>query len=195
MEQTAQIIPSGTEGQAGGDALDQANKDFVKYETYQRIVSEKKRRDEQLGEMSKRVQELEGQQKMRHEQELREKEDYKKLLDLRDKELLDTKSKLNEFSVMQKLEKKAQAFVNAVGGLKRQEYMNLVDFDQIIMTDEGSIDQMSLEKYKDEWAQKFPETLADKRTASIPVTSPQSAVRPADDKQALLERISKSNLF
>lgn len=194
MEQTTQV-PSGNDGLAGGDTQDQANKDFVKYETYQRIVSEKKKRDEQLGEMSKRVQELEGQQKQRHEQELREKEDYKKLLDLRDKELLDTRSKLNEFSVMQKLEKKAQAFVNAVGGLKKQEYMNLVDFDQIILTDEGTIDQMSLEKYKDEWVQKFPETLVDKKTPNVPVTSPQSAVRPHDDRQALLERITKSNLF
>jgi len=195
MEQQAQSIPSGNDGQASGDTQDQANKDFVKYETYQRIVSEKKKRDEQLGEMSKRVQELESQQKQREEQELRAKEDYKKLLDLREKELSETKSKLNEFSVMQKLEKKAQAFVNAVGGLKKQEYMNLVDFDQIILTEEGTIDQMSLEKYKDEWVQKFPETLVDKKTPSVPVTSPQSAVRPADDKQALLERIAKSGLI
>jgi len=170
--------------------------DTVKYETYQRVLSEKKKRDEALSEALKRLSDLESQNKQRQEEELKAKEDYKKLLSLREEELNNMKKNLSEFKMKETISKKAHAFLTAVGGLKKNEYLDLVDFDQIILTDEGSVDEVSLEKYKDQWVTKFPETLMDSKKPNMPQTAPKPAVSSAaDEKQALLQRIVDSNLL
>jgi galactokinase len=166
------------ENEASGDTQEEnqvqnQRKDVVKYETYQKVLSEKKKRDEMLSEYQQRLEELETANKQREEDELKKKENFKQLLEVREKELGEIKNQLTQFKEQSVLTKKAQAFLQSVGGLKKQEYLELVDFSKIPIDDDGQVDQVALESYRDEWKSKFPETLNDSHAKKVPNTSPK----------------------
>lgn len=123
--------------------------DRVSYDSYQKLLGEKKKRDAELTEYKKK-------EKEREEQDLKAKEDWKKLVALRDEELQKTKAELD--SVKNTLESgtKLQAFLDALDGQVDQQYWGLIDLSQVVLNPEtGLPEEVSIKKAALEFKSKY----------------------------------------
>jgi len=143
---TDSTSPSGTPQNASGNPESiTENKDSVAYETYRKVLGEKKKRDEELAAAKQRLEELERLQKEQEETKLKEKEDFKTLLQLREQELNESKQKLQTLETDINDGKKLNAFLKAINGTVDNHYLSLVDLDKIVidpntnMPDENSV--------------------------------------------------------
>lgn len=137
-------------------------KDTVSYETYSKVLGEKKK-------VAEKLEALEAQLKQKVETELKEKEDYKKLLELREKELNESKSKLGEFETTFTNSQKMQAFLKHIPGELEQDYWQLIDLDKItINPDTKKPDEASVMAYAKEFSDKFKKVIQSPVNQKLP---------------------------
>jgi hypothetical protein len=142
----------------GGDSGGQ-----VSYETHRKLLAEKKRRDEELALAREMIAKHEREAKEREESELRQKEDYKKLLELREKELTDARAEAEAHRRRMAEAQKIDAFLKAVNGTVPDRYWNLIDTDQIVIDPTtGKVDQISVTKAAEAFRANFPEVVMTK---------------------------------
>lgn len=124
--------PSGTPSSSGG-ADPENNKDVVAYETYRKVLSEKKRRDEELEKAQALLKEFQDKEKERVEAELKAKGDLQKLLDLQKQEKQAIELKLKEKETLLENKMKMDAFKAEVKGLIPDQFERLIDVSKIIV--------------------------------------------------------------
>jgi hypothetical protein len=141
-----------------GDALGSSaaeKKDSVSYETYQRVLAQRKSDQAELERIKKEYQSILDVKKQEEEHKLNEAGEYKKLIELRDqkiKEIADEKeSWAKKFSEsenrMQSIKKYAAFNSKLPAPLAHEDYYSLIDFNQIVCDPEtGDVDQDSVEK-------------------------------------------------
>lgn len=187
--------------QKDGSAVDQESsekmeKDSVAYDTYRKVLSEKKKRDEQLRELTEKLSEFQSKEKQRTEEELRKKEDYKKMLELREGELNEYKSKYEGLITQQRSVTKLTSFLDNLDGKVAKKYWDKIDLDQIVYDDEtGEVDQMSVKKAIESFKAEYPEIIVKSSGPAVLHTSPKPVTGAVDDRKAFLERIVKSGMF
>ena len=181
------------------DPIDSAPKaeDKVSYETYQKLLGEKKKRDLELTEFKKR-------EKDREEQELKQKEDYKKLLALRDEELQQTRSELAQSKSTLENGAKLQAFLDALDGQVDQQYWGLIDLNQVVLNPEtGLPEDVSVKKAALEFKTKYGLVIkqangmkmpndAPKGNGSVGLSYEEWLKLPAKDMRARLKDVIKT---
>ncbi len=109
--------PSGTPSASGGQESDSNKPDTVAYDTYRKVLSEKKKRDEENEKLQLALKEFETKEKERVENELKAKGDLQKLLDLQKQEKAGIEAKLKEKEFFIENQLKVQAFKAEVKGL------------------------------------------------------------------------------
>ena len=196
MDDSAKVVSDQPkpQGSAQGEEIEQSStKDSVKYETYRQVLSEKKKRDEQLSELNQKLQSLEQANKEREEKELREKENWKALLEKRELELKDINDRYHNVLQQQVIGTKASAFMNQIGGLKNDRYLEFVPFDEIGYDEEtGKVDEVSLRNVIDKFRKEHEALIASKPAAPLPASAPRGAASDqVSERKAMLERISK----
>jgi len=145
-------------------------KDTVSYETYSKVLGEKKK-------VAEKLEALEAQLKQKVETELKEKEDYKKLLELREKELIESKSKLGEFETTFTNSQKMQSFLKHIPGELEQDYWQLIDLDKItINPDTKKPDEASVMAYAKEFSDKFKKVIQSPINQKLPNNAPTPEV-------------------
>lgn len=166
---------SGNARESVSDAPDQTQtekKDSVAYETYRKAISEKKKRDAELAEARQRLEMLEAEKQSALEEDLVKKEEYQKLLDIRQKELDSTKSKLSEYDKRWNDGTKLDSFLNYVRakhGELPKKYWALIDLDAIaIDPDTGIADDRSIEEIANSFVESYPEVIATKDGPGLP---------------------------
>lgn len=160
---------------ASGDESESSSQS-VSYETHKRLLSEKKRRDEEVRSMEAKVRELEMREKLRIETEARQKEDWKTMLELKEQDLSDLKERYQglESHVHQAVKK--AAFVRALGGSFRDNYIKLIDFDSIpIDPTTGSVDELALNKYAEQFRKDFKEVITPQAVPGVSQAAPKAA--------------------
>lgn len=147
----------------------------VAYETHRKLLAEKKRRDEELAAANAKIEAFQADMKAREEAELRQKEDYKRLLELREKELLETKAKNESFQRMVEEATKIQALQKALNGALDPKFRPLVDIDQIVLDPAtGKVDELSVTAYAEKFRQTYPTVLVGTKMApGMPTNAPQ----------------------
>lgn len=171
--------------------------DKVSYETYQKLLGEKKKRDLELTEFKKR-------EKDREEQELKQKEDYKKLLALRDEELEKTRSELAQSKSTLENGAKLQAFLDALDGQVEQQYWGLIDLNQVVLNPEtGLPEDVSVKKAALEFKTKYGLVIKQAGSNKMPHDAPKGSGSvglsyeewlklPAKDMRARLKDVIKT---
>lgn len=124
---------SGANPEASGDGQNPENKEQVAYETYRKVLSEKKKRDEQLEQTEKRLKELEAREKERVEQDLKAKEDFKKLSELKEIEKNQALEQLKAAQNQIETSLKLQSFMAEVNGEIPKQFRGLIDLSAIII--------------------------------------------------------------
>ncbi len=148
--------------------------EVVQYDTYRRTVNQMKRQKELNEELQGRLEALEHERKSAEEQKMLEKEEYKKLLDVRTRELEETKHKATQATRQLNEGAKLQAFINQLPSqLRNNKYLNWVDVESIAMDPEtGAIDSESVKQVVDGFVKEHPEALVASEGPKIPGYAP-----------------------
>lgn len=163
----------------------QEGKDQVAYETYRKLLSEKKKRDEELESKNAELAQLKKAEKERHEAELKAKEDFKALLALREQELEKTKSEVLEMKTSLQDGAKLKTFLDTVNGVVEKQYWGLIDLDQIKVDPTTNLpDPLSVETLARKFEQEYGLVLKSK---TAPKTLPNTAAQGASAKLTVSE--------
>lgn len=159
--------PSGNDSDAGGETNEQdsstknpSNEKKVAYETYQKVLAEKKA-------ASARLKEFEENQRKAEEERLKKDGDWKGLIDARETEISNLRKSLEETS--SKFEKlnsrvtngeKLSSVLSQLGADVPSKYYGLIDIDDVSINPEtNEIDTMTAKKVTDRFKQEYPEVL------------------------------------
>jgi hypothetical protein len=154
MEQN-QGSSGATEAAASGAP---GKEDVVAYETHRKLLGEKKRLEEQHAAAAQKIKEYESQAKLKEESELKQKEEWKKLLEIREKELAEAKQQVHVKDELISTSLKRRALLDAVNGSVPEQYWGLMPLEEIALNPEtGMPDESSVQAI----ARKFESTFAD----------------------------------
>jgi len=193
MSETVTASSGSQQQSASGDvdAIESADsssgKDTVAYETYKKVVAEKKRRDAELAAKDEELKKLKAAEKERIEAELKAKEDYKKLLEIREKEIQERDQKLKEIETTIQESTKFEALMSALPGQVPKKFWSMIDTSQIVIDPStGSPDPSSVKKAAEAFQANFPELIVQPGKARLPNTA------AAGTGQQMTEEIWKS---
>lgn len=170
--------PSGQDGEASGDPKnpepkledqtpDPKPEDKVAYETHRKLLGEKKK-------LAERLADFERKEKEREEKELREKEDWKGLVESREKERDEERQKRQNLETTLRDGLRLDAFTRKVSGRIDDQYLALVNLDKIAVDPEtGRPDEVSLNEYVREFEKQYPAVIQRTGTSNLPNDAPK----------------------
>lgn len=174
-----------TDAETSGQSQEPEKKDSVAYDTYRKLLGEKKKRDEEIEQMKSKLSELQKAEKERHEAELKQKEDFKSLLKLREEELQKRDEELKQIKGSLEDGAKLRAFLDTVNGVVDKQYWTLVDLDQIkIDPTTGMPDPLTVEQMARKFEQEYGLVL---KAKGAPRTLPNTAAQSANGKITVTE--------
>lgn len=152
-------------------------KDTVAYDTYRKLLSEKKKRDEEVESIKAKLAEMQRAEKERTEAELKQKEDYKSLLALREEEIKKRDSELSELKTSLEAGAKLRSFLDSVNGVVDKQYWALIDLDAVKIDPNTNLpDQASVDAAARKFEQEYGLVLKKKDgTKGLPNQAAQSA--------------------
>ena len=137
------------------------------YESYQKLLGEKKRAAETAKELQAKIDELTANQRAQEEDRLKANKQWKEAYESAKKDL---QGKINELntSAQERLQaKQMKSILDAVPGELPRKYWDLVDLEKVPM--EGDIvDEFSVSKYVEEFTKSFPEIIKPKESRRMP---------------------------
>jgi predicted RNase H-like nuclease (RuvC/YqgF family) len=190
------------------DSIDE-KKDVVAYETYQKLLAQRKSDQAKLAEYNERLEKLSEYEKrieQQEEEKAKAEGNWKALIESREAKAKEFETKYQEAmtkvsSFEQSLNdaKKIRAFEDAIGGkLIDRDYYNLIDLDSIALDPEsGEIDKDSLKKTSESFVKKhkilvnFKKPYVDSREgnpSSTMTLEEWQLLAKKDPKKALAER-------
>ena len=154
-------------GSAENTNTDKVEKNTVAYETHLKLLNEKKKRDAELADAQSKLKAIE-------EQKLKENEDYKALLALREKEVLETKSKLTQLEETLNNSVKLDAVLKKLSGKVSEQYFGLFDLNKIPIDPATQMpDQLAVEKYAKEFETTYSQIIQRPVNAQMPNNAAQ----------------------
>ena len=148
----------------------------VSYETHRRLLGEKKRAADEARKLREQLDAYEAEKRQRAEQELVEQNKYKELLELRDKELKEAKSKIERSEEQVRHAKKLDAVLSGLDGTVDQKYWKLIPIGKVALNpDTGEPDEMSVAQVVEAFKSEYPETIKRAGGPSVSSNAPQPA--------------------
>lgn len=178
------------------DANVSENKDTVSYDTHRKLLSEKKKRDEDYRAAQEEVQRLKDADRARQEKEAKDVDDVRKLLELERSEKLEIKAKLDGQTSMLTEAYKNQAFMKALPGPLPEKYHKMVDLSEVIIDPTtGEADPISVKRATDKFMAEFGELVQIPGKAKIPNQAAQPITNMSDEVWASMSpKDKKENL-
>lgn len=189
--QSAPVEQNQSSGQTDGDEVLSKSPDTVQYDTYRKVLGEKKKTQEHAKALADENQSLLLKLKEIEERELTEKENWKTLFEKRNQELEDLKSQLSGERENRSRMIKYSALLKALPGDVKESYWSLLPIDQIELSDEG-VDEVSVKKAAEFIMNQMPEivTMA-KKGPDLPSKAPTSAAQNGASRAELLQKFVK----
>lgn len=196
MEETTQVSDQTT-----NDSVDQVEnkqkKDTVAYDTYRKVLGEKKKRDEQLQEMAERLKSLE-------QKEMEAKGEQQKLIEALRRDLSEKDQKLKQVHqsfAWNNLESQLKTFAAKEGCRKPDalvKLMDAVDFEGIEVDDKYHVNGEDLTRVVGKYKSEYPE-LFKQGTPKVDDMTPSNKVQknekadwrklPLADKKKMLAKL------
>lgn len=144
-----------------GDSTGHEVPGYVKRESHQKLLAEKKRLAEQMAEKDAQLAKFEADQRQREEDDLQAKEDFKTMLENRDKELAETKSELTNLKTHFSESRKLDAVLSTMQKPLPKKYWGLIPLDEVaIDPTTGNPDEMSVTNVVEKFKETYPEVIA-----------------------------------
>lgn len=197
MSEQIEVTSGDTPQPAGGDAgtdqaatsTAQASKDSVQYDTYKKVLGEKKRMQEQFTKAQEELEQMRAAQKQAEEAKLAENQEYKKLLELRTQELEKTNSELKSMRQSHTNAQKLDAFLSALGGKVDKKYWGLIDIDRVVTDPEtGGVDEMSVTKLVEDFRAEHGRLIDTQQSKKLPNEYPKVTNPGGFESKSLAEQ-------
>lgn len=148
MSEQAKPSSGGNDGSGSAAVADQDQQNqTVAYETHKKLLAEKKKRDEDLNRIQEQLKEMQAKERERQESELKAKEEWKKLVEIREKELADLKKQVEQKDSLIVTSIKRGAVKSAINGLVPDKYIGLIDVSKVVINPEtGEPDPASVQE-------------------------------------------------
>lgn len=151
------------------DSSSSSTTDSVSYETHRKLLAEKKKRDEEVRLKDEQLVALQRKEKEREENDLKEKENFKKLVEIRDKELADERAKYNGLNTTIQESVKFNSFLEALPGQIDRKFWKMVDTSGIVIDPStGEPDPTSVKAAADKFQAEFSELIQVGGKAKLP---------------------------
>jgi hypothetical protein len=164
--------PPQASGQSGSSPDPETEKkDAVAYDTYRKVLGEKKKADDKLSEQQKQIEELSAKIKEREEAELKAKGEIEKLLKIREEELAKEREKSSTLQGNIQKGLKLDAVLNSLSGKLDPKYWHLLHSkldDVVIDPTNGNADPASAQKVAQIFEQNYPEIITKASGVKIP---------------------------
>jgi len=144
---------------AGGGTDDKPG--VVPYEKIEQAVNQTKRAKEKLQATEAQLQALLKEKEDREKQELEQQGNYKKMLELREKEVSETKQRLSELEARWNNSMKLSAVMSKLPGrVEKSQYLSFIDLEKVVIDPEtNEVDTASAELAASEFVKSFPELI------------------------------------
>lgn len=137
MSEQAKPSSGGNDSTASGGAAEADQQpQSVAYETHKKLLAEKKKRDEELMQTKSQLDEMRAKDRERQESELKAKEEWKKLVEIREKELADLKKQVEQRDSLILNSIKRGAVKSAINGQVPDKYVGLIDVSKVVINPE-----------------------------------------------------------
>jgi hypothetical protein len=179
----AQVGNEGQDNQkvAGSDSQD-ASSGMVKYESYEKLLSQKKAADAKLKEFEAELNERRAREKAEEEAKLLTEKRHVELLDRYKAENEELKKRIGATQAEIANSIKRQAIEREIGGFARPEYAQFVNLDAIQLGDDGAPDPTSLAQEAARIRENHASLL--RQAAKIPQSgAPKPASQPTPNRR------------
>lgn len=184
--------------QVEGKELD-GKENEVKYDTFQRVLRQKKAMEEKLAKFEKLEEERRMKEEASKQERLREQQKYEELSkDLQEK-LEQERSAKENFKKSWLDTHKLQAVLDKLPGKpKRQEYLSFIDLDKIEIDEHEGIVADTVEEVANSFIENYGELLSRPKSSELPSDAPSSKGKlsyeawsklPLADKKARLKDV------
>lgn len=148
--------PGGSNDGSGSAAVEnQDQQQSVAYETHKKLLAEKKKKDEDLAQIKAQLDEMRAKDRERQESELKAKEEWKKLVEIREKELNDLKKQVEQKDSLIVTSIKRGAVKSAINGMVPDKYLGLIDVSKVVINPEtGEPDPSSVQEVARQFEQE-----------------------------------------
>lgn len=170
MEQSSNGIASSTASSDEEKVITDGSKDTVSYETFNKLLAQRKKDREKLTNYEKQLEELSGWKKQIEEQESVKKGEYEKILSTYKTENETLKGKLSEVQKSIVDGQKYQSFIDKLPGrLDRSEYLQFVNVEEIAIDPEtGVVDEATVQGAVDKFVKNYGKLITPTNTKSLP---------------------------
>jgi hypothetical protein len=145
----------------------------VPYSKFRELLDEKKKLSSAFSEVRTQLDTLLSEKEEAERKRLSEINDFKTLYEKTAKD----KEKLLELYESEKRTKtrdrKFNAFLREVGGLRKDEYRSFVDLDGVPTRDDGEVDAEKIREFALKFKEQFPELVAEPVKTPPPSTAPR----------------------
>lgn len=152
------------------DQVTDNTKQAVSYETFDKLLNQRKKDREKLDTYEKQLQELSGWKKQVEESESIKKGEYEKILTTYKTENETLKGKLSEVQRSIVDGQKYNAFLDKLPGrLDRNEFLQFVDIDKIAIDPEtGVVDEKTVQATVDNFVKNYGKLITATNSKSLP---------------------------
>ena len=166
-------VPDGASVDPDGIPDDKA-KQTVSFATYDKSMKALAKSREREKELEEKYNAVELDRKTKEDAKLHEQGEFKKLLEQREKELTDMKSKLTLKEEQEATSRKLNAFLGKLGGkLVSNDFLTFVDVEKIVINPAtNEVDESSITAEVSRYVAKYPTTVNFGKHGSLPADAP-----------------------
>ena len=152
----------------GGNS--EGKKDVVAFETYDKLLNQRKKDKERLSKLEEELKARESKDKEAEEKRLQENEEWKKLAEAKAQELEKERAEKEEYKSSLINGAKLQAFVDKLPSkLANNDYLSFVPLDKIALDPETkTVDESSLNLVVNDFLEKHSRLLAKNSNTKLP---------------------------
>jgi hypothetical protein len=195
-----EVINNAEESIIDSGPSQESQDDAVSYSTHKKLLGQFKSNQKAARDLAAKVAQLEAEREDSEKTKLEQKEEYKQLYENATNKLkqMEVESLEKEKALVD--EHKRRALEKELGGLRKAEYFKFADLSNIVIGDDGLVDDNSVKFEANRYRQEFPELLTATKKLSINNQAPSNdgIIRPnksakemnRDDRSA-----SKRNLI
>ena len=155
------------------DHANESSKDSVQYETYRKVLSEKKRRDEELAEARRELEEVRARDKANKEKELIEQNKWQEYAKAKEEEAKAALARVQSYEEREIASRKLDKVLSGVGDPIDSKFWGLINIDSVAYNPEsGEFDETSLNAEIQRIKTQMPEIITRRQNASFDASAP-----------------------
>lgn len=168
------VSNEGGDSLAGSETTEDSSQ-MVKFESYQKVLSQKKAQDEKLRDMQSKLAEFEAAEATKLEAQLRDEKRHDEIIQTLKQKNEELSGRLGQVQGEIANSIKRQALEREIGGFAHPDYARFAQLDSIGLTEDGSVDTETLGREAKRIRETHPHLLK-ASVPNLPNGAPASAV-------------------